>query len=33
MVSKAQIMALASGDVWLKSGANVLIFGPPDLAS
>jgi len=29
MVSKAQIMALASGDVWLKSGANLLIFGPP----
>lgn len=33
MVSKAQIMALAAGDVWLKSGANLLIFGPPDLAS
>ncbi len=29
MVSKAQIMALTSGDVWLKSGANLLIFGPP----
>ena len=29
MVSKAQVMALASGDVWLKTGANVLLFGPP----
>jgi IstB-like ATP binding protein len=29
MVSKAQIMALASGDVWLNTGANLLIFGPP----
>jgi len=29
MVSKAQVMALAAGDVWLKSGANVLLFGPP----
>jgi DNA replication protein DnaC len=29
MVSKAQIMALASGDAWLDNGANVLIFGPP----
>lgn len=29
MLSKAQIMALASGDVWLKTGANVLLFGPP----
>ena len=29
MVSKAQIMALASGDVWLNAGANLLIFGPP----
>lgn len=29
MVSKAQVMALTSGDVWLKSGANLLIFGPP----
>jgi hypothetical protein len=29
VVSKAQVMALASGDVWLKTGANVLLFGPP----
>ena len=29
MLSKAQIMALAAGDVWLKAGANVLMFGPP----
>lgn len=29
MVSKAQVMALAAGDVWLKAGANVLLFGPP----
>jgi DNA replication protein DnaC len=29
MLSKAQVMALASGDVWLNSGANLLLFGPP----
>jgi DNA replication protein DnaC len=29
MLSKAQVMALASGDVWLGSGANLLLFGPP----
>src|SRR5262245_22241743 len=29
MVSKAQVMALAAGDVWLKTGANLLLFGPP----
>jgi DNA replication protein DnaC len=29
MVSKAQVMALASGDVWLGKGANILLFGPP----
>ena len=29
MISKAQVMALASGDVWLKTGANLLLFGPP----
>lgn len=29
MISKAQIMALTSGDQWLKTGANVLLFGPP----
>ena len=29
MISKAQVMALASGDVWLATGANLLMFGPP----
>ncbi len=29
MISKAQVMALAAGDVWLERGANLLIFGPP----
>jgi len=29
MVSKAQVMALASGDTWLEKGANMLLFGPP----
>ena len=29
MVSKAQVMALASGDDWLEKGANILLFGPP----
>ena len=29
MVSKAQVMALASGDAWLGNGANILLFGPP----
>jgi len=29
MVSKAQVMALAAGDSWLKRGANLLAFGPP----
>src|SRR3989337_1542453 len=29
MVSKAQVMALASGDAWLSKGANILLFGPP----
>jgi DNA replication protein DnaC len=29
MVSKAQVMALASGDAWLEKGANILLFGPP----
>ena len=28
-VSKAQVMALASGDAWLNNGANLLLFGPP----
>jgi DNA replication protein DnaC len=29
MVSKAQVIALASGDAWLNKGANILMFGPP----
>src|ERR1700692_595782 len=29
VVSKAQVMALASGDAWLAKGANILLFGPP----
>jgi DNA replication protein DnaC len=29
MISKAQVMALASGDAWLAKGANILLFGPP----
>jgi DNA replication protein DnaC len=29
MLSKAQVMALASGDTWLAKGANLLLFGPP----
>ena len=29
MLSKAQVMALAAGDAWLKAGANLLLFGPP----
>ena len=29
MISKAQVMALAAGDVWLEKGANLLAFGPP----
>jgi DNA replication protein DnaC len=33
MVSKAQVMALASGDAWLEKGANILLFGPPEPAS
>jgi DNA replication protein DnaC len=33
MVSKAQVMALASGDAWLGKGANILLFGPPEPAS
>jgi DNA replication protein DnaC len=28
MVSKVQVMALASGDAWLEKGANILLFGP-----
>jgi DNA replication protein DnaC len=33
MVSKAQVMALASGDAWLAKGSNILLFGPPEPAS
>jgi DNA replication protein DnaC len=33
VVSKAQVMALAAGDAWLNNGANILLFGPPALAS
>ena len=29
MVSKAQVMALTSGDAWLAKGSNILLFGPP----
>ena len=29
MISKAQVMAVAAGDAWLKTGANLLLFGPP----
>src|SRR6195952_873652 len=29
MVSKAHVMALATGDAWLEQGATILLFGPP----
>jgi DNA replication protein DnaC len=29
MLSKAHVMALASGDAWLERGATILLFGPP----
>jgi DNA replication protein DnaC len=29
MLSKAHVVALASGDIWLGKGANPLLFGPP----
>ena len=29
MLSRARVMALASGDAWLAKGANLLLFGPP----
>ncbi len=29
MISKAQVMALCAGDVWLDKGANLILFGPP----
>lgn len=28
-LSKAPVLALASGDSWLEKGANILVFGPP----
>jgi hypothetical protein len=33
MVSKAQVMALTSGDAWLAKGSNILLFGPTEPAS
>jgi DNA replication protein DnaC len=32
VVGKAQVMALAAGDAWLDSGANLIRFGPPGTA-
>src|SRR5260370_34252101 len=29
MVSNAHVMALATGDAWLETGATFLLFGPP----
>jgi DNA replication protein DnaC len=29
MISKAQVLALCTGDGWLETGANLLAFGPP----
>src|SRR5947207_6312284 len=29
VISKAQVMAVAAGDAWLATGANLLLFGPP----
>ncbi len=29
MISKAQVTAVAAGDGWLATGANLLLFGPP----
>ena len=29
MISRAQVMALCSGDSWLENGANLIMFGPP----
>ena len=33
MVSKAQVMALCEGDVWLERGANLILIGTPEHAS
>jgi len=32
MISKAQVMAVAAGDAWLNTGANLLLFGRPAAA-
>jgi DNA replication protein DnaC len=32
-IRKAHVLALADADAWLEQGANILIFGPPVLAS
>jgi DNA replication protein DnaC len=29
MISKAQVLAICSGDGWLDKGANLILFGPP----
>lgn len=29
VISKAKVMALVAGDVWLKNGANLMLFGGP----
>ena len=29
MISRAQVMALCSGDSWLEKGANLIMFKPP----
>ena len=29
MISRAQVMAMCSGDGWLEKGANLILFGPP----
>jgi len=32
MLSKAHVMALASGNAWIDKGATCLIFGPPGVS-
>ncbi len=29
MISKAKVLALCAGDLWLDQGANLILFGPP----
>ena len=29
MISKARVLALCAGDLWLDQGANLILFGPP----